>query len=183
MSVIFLAGYPYAGKSFVIDLLIKTISDDLIVISPRDFMDKGLYDDLPENEKREMNIAAWETSLDSLYDQIKANKNNQVIIYDSACASYKKMFPYFVDAKSSGHCVIYVFVDADLSICKKRAGDKWLSSSVIDAYTMRFKENVVRFAKLANKFIKIKNNSNDTPDVSKLIQVINNDDRISESTQ
>ena len=173
--VIFFAGYPFSGKSFIIDLLTRAIPDDLIVISPRDFVDEKLYADLSENEKREMNIAAWEASLDMLYDQVKANKNDQIIIYDSACASYKRMFPYFVDSKSSGHFAIYAFIDADLSICEKRAGDKWLSGSIIDAYTMRFKENITRFAKLANKFIMIKNNSNDLPEVSKIIQVINND--------
>jgi predicted kinase len=175
--IIFMAGYPKAGKSFVVDLICEKTDKDILVISPKECRDDN-YDDLDEDDKREMDISAWSASLDILWEQLKSTDDTEIIIYDTACASLNKMKPYFEGAKEH-HTVVYVFVQASLAKCKERAGSKWLPGEVVNSYTQRFKEDVKTFKELSDYTVIVKNNSDDVPNVDKIIGIIKNgNDRI-----
>ena len=166
--VIFMAGYPYAGKSYVARLLNVRFTQ-ICVIDPKTFRTDN-YESLSEDDKREQNLAVWECSLDLLSDLMK--DKDAVIIYDTACANLERMRPYFQDARIAKHHVIYLFVSADLEKCKIRAGDKWLPEDIIDKYTRNFEVGAPEFGKLAHKTFVVVNNQDTPPDVTKVIDYI-----------
>lgn len=176
-----MAGYPYSGKSLVVDKIVESIPMDVIVVSPKDFRDEQQYATMDEDGKREVNIAAWSSSLDALWDLMHQYDDSEIIIYDTACASYSKMRPYFDEAKRLKHTIVYLFVHAPLTICKRRAGDDWLPKKVIDLYTVRFKGHVQDFANMSDFHIVIKNNTDRAPDVSKVTKIlVEHNDRVYE---
>jgi predicted kinase len=166
-----MAGYPAAGKSYIVNKILAQFQD-AIVISMKDYRTED-YDKLSEEDKKEVNIAGWECSLDDLSEKMK--DKDSLIIYDTACANYEKMSDYFIEAKKIGHKVVYAFINAPLSVCKMRSGNNWLPEGVVSRYKDNFCENIPKFKKLANKFITINNNSGDVPDISRLIAEIDND--------
>lgn len=168
-----MSGLPFSGKSYVVDLFVNNISLDVIIISPKDFIDKSLHNELSEDEQTEVSIAAWEASLDLLWSLIESKDNNQIIIYDTACTSYKRMFPYFDKAKTCGHMILFAFINANLSICEQRAGNKWLPGEVVKAYVTKITNNLPKFIKISDKYIVINNNSG-VPDVSNIESWIKN---------
>lgn len=170
--IIFMAGLPFAGKTFVVDSLLGKIKQDALVISPKDFREDN-YEKLSEPDRREMDIAAWAGSLEYLWVQIQARNDGEIVIYDTACASLDKMRPYFEGAGKNRHAVIYVFVHAGIRTCRERAGEKWLPKEVIDSYKSRFKDSVEKFCEIADHHVVVKNNSSDDPDVSKLVNLVN----------
>lgn len=181
--IIFMAGYPFSGKTFVLDKIIEALDFDVSVVSPRDFIDKDEYEKLDEQRKQEMNVAAWEASLDELWTQTQRDSDGEVIVYDTCCASLKKMRSYFEGAKAKKHTIMFVFVQAPLTVCKERAGEKWLPADVIELYKTRFKENLQEFILMADHYAIIKNSTNKTPDVSKVLRVLvqHHNDRVSQS--
>lgn len=175
-----MAGYPKAGKSFIVNLLCEKVDEDILVISPKDCRDEN-YDKLDEEARREMDISAWSVSLDMLWEQIQETDDSEIIIYDTACASINKMKPYFEGAIKKGHTVVYVFVQAYLSKCRERSGENWLPKEVVNSYTERFKHDVKEFRELSDYTVVIKNNSDEIPDITKLIGLIDHgNERISE---
>ena len=169
--VIFMAGFPYAGKTFVLDKALEKIEKEVTVICPKDYRDNN-YKNLEEEEQRQMNIAAWETSLEMLWESMQTNKNEEIIIYDTACASLKHMRPYFDGAKKYEHRVIYLYVNASLDLCAQRAGDSWLPIDVIKSYKNKFSESIKELARSADKHLIINNNSDKDPEVSKIIELL-----------
>lgn len=179
--IIFMAGYPFAGKSTLLEVFrqnLKQADYEAIIISPKDYRTDD-YETLDEDSKRDMNLAAWECSLELLAEQIKENKDDSIVIYDTSCASLYRMQDYFKLAKKYSHYVIYCYINADLLICENRADGKWFNSDIIDKYKMNFKESVPILTKLADKAIVINNNVE--INVSKLVGVFN--DRISKSSK
>jgi tRNA uridine 5-carbamoylmethylation protein Kti12 len=176
--ICFFSGYPFSGKSFVIEELKKALleeiirtSEDLLVVDPKKYRPDE-YDTLSEEDKREVNISAWECSLEELKEVIEDNPNEHVIIFDTSCASYKRMSEYFTFAKSCKHQVVYVFVNARVETCERRAGNKWMGEVVIQKYKDSFKENIVKFKATADKTIVINNNADVAPDIRKLVAMV-----------
>ena len=172
MSFCFLAGWPFAGKTYVLQKALFLLPENNIqIISPKKYIAELCppeeYEKKSEEERKEINIAAWECALDVLQEAID---KNGTFVYDTACASYGVMWQYFKAAREK-HQVVYVYVKADLETCKKRAGNKWMSESVVKRYQVNFKESVPKLIKLAHKVIIIQNNDGE-PDVSKLIEVL-----------
>lgn len=167
--IIFMAGYPFAGKSHVARLLVDQLPYAASIIDPKTYRDDG-YHALSEEDKRIQNLSIWDVSLELLNETIKASAGNEITIYDTACASYDKMVPYFNAAKKCGHHVVYVFVKALLDVCAQRAGNEWLSDAVIDKYSRNFEANVQRFNQAAQKCFVLDNSSPDgQPDVSEIV--------------
>jgi len=162
---IFMAGYPFCGKSHVARLATEGFPE--CVIDPKKFR-SDKYDTLTESEKREENLDVWEVSLDVLKECLE--KDNPVVLYDTACASYLSMKPYFQLAKNYDRMVIYVWVDADLSVCKERASADWLPESVIDKYKKKFSISRPQLSEFSDGSLVIDNN--DEPDISGLREII-----------
>jgi tRNA uridine 5-carbamoylmethylation protein Kti12 len=171
--IIFLSGFPFAGKSFVVNEIVTKLptSGPVIVIDPKQYRCDN-YEELSEDQKRDENLAVWEVSLDALYEQIKKLSNRTILFYDTACACRSRMEPLFRDAKRAGHHVIYLFVSADLGRCEQRAGSKWLPQEVIDKYIKNFEENITEFKRVSHKMFIVNNDTDETPDVTAIIDYI-----------
>jgi predicted kinase len=178
MAIVFMAGFPYAGKTYIVDKILRNYGDDrdatslwLKVISPKLYRPDD-YERLSESERREIDLAAWECSLEDLEANILlAGMTNDVIIYDTACASLSSMLEYFKLAKSRGHVILYVFVNCPLKICKQRANGK-LSNQIFDKYVQHFKDSIPRLSKMSDKAIVI-NNMEGEPNIRKVLKEIN----------
>ena len=154
MCMVFMSGLPYAGKSLIVNEIIKKLPPSLhvVVLDPKTYRCDN-YDQLNEEQKKDENISIWEATLDVLGEEIKKLSNKSVLIYDTACATRTRMEPYFRDAKKSGHKVLYIFVQASEGKCDERAVDKKLPEEVINRYLDNFSKNVAVFKKLSDRMI------------------------------
>lgn len=164
-----MAGYPFAGKSYVAQLLAEKLPR-VSLINPKTFRTDD-YESLSEEDKRDQNLAVWEVSLDLLAD-LKKEKDSEIFIYDTACANLERMRPYFQDARRFKHHVIYLFVSAELAKCKERAGKAWLPEDVIDKYTRNFETGASKFSSLAHKTFVVPNDTDAAPDLAKVISYV-----------
>jgi predicted kinase len=167
--VIFMAGMPFAGKSYVVDKLVDNLPDEVLVITPKDYRPEE-YDSMTEEQKKEINIAAWECTLELLKAKLKESNNNEIIIYDTSCASYLTMYDYFQTAHDCGHKVIYAFVKTSIEKCKERSKNT-MSNEIMDKYKEKFKDSIKGLSKMSDRFIII--NNDEEPDVSVILRVIN----------
>lgn len=165
-----MAGMPFSGKSFVVEKIKK---EGMIIICPKDYRPDD-YEKYDENDKRDLNIAAWECSLELLAEQINTTRNDIIIIYDTCCASYENMEAYFKLAKKMKHKIVYCYVSCPLDICEKRAGKDW-KKDMIDKYKVNFKISIPRLAKEANFVIKI-NNDGSSLDLTKIERFLHGPD-------
>lgn len=163
-----MAGYPFSGKSHIAEILAK-LHPDINIINPK-LLRPAEYEKMSEDDKRDCNLAAWEVSLEELEEAI-VTRSDKITIYDTCCASFYKMEPYFVLAKQQRHKIIYVFVDSSLELCEKRAGSNWLPKEVIEKYDVNFGVSIEGLAKLADHTIVVKNQE-DEPDVTKIMRLI-----------
>lgn len=172
-----MAGMPFSGKSFVVNKICNELSKNMVVevIDPKCLRSDD-YSDCNEEKRRDINLAAWEVSLDLLMEEIEESPNKDVIIYDTACASLPAMEGHFITARKCKHQIFYVHIKAPLAVCRHRAGDAWLHEDVVSRYISKFKESVPRFTELSDVSFIIDNSSNDNslfePDVSKIIEAI-----------
>ena len=154
---------------FVLGKTVAELEDlSIVIISPKDYRPKG-YEKLKETQQREINLAAWKCTLEALEEAIKTMPTNEIIFYDTSCASFEAMNNYFEVAKKFQHKVFYVFVNASREVCAKRATVN-LPIEVLEKYKMNFKKSVFQFSELADHTVVINNETE--PDVSKLIRLI-----------
>lgn len=165
-----MAGLPYAGKSYVINLIADAIPEkECLVISPKSFREDN-YESLNEDAKREMNIAVWEVSLDYLGGIILKNKNQDLIFYDTACSSLCGMELYFQSAKRNGHKILYVFVHADVETCKARGAP--IKDEIFQRYNIAFSESIEPLINMSDAHVVVMNNDESIPDVAKIVGLI-----------
>lgn len=169
--IVFMAGYPYAGKSVVARNIVEQLPYAANIIDPKSYRDDK-YDQMSEEDKRIQNLSVWEVSLDLLNETIKSTPDNEITVYDTACANYEKMIPSYNAARRSGHHIVYLFVYAPLETCRARAGDAWLSDDVIDKYRRNFEANVPKFKQAAHKDFVLNNGVDGDPDVSEPVDYI-----------
>lgn len=166
-----MAGFPKSGKSFVLDLILSELGEkDVFVVCPVDFRQDD-YDVSNEEERKNIDLAVWEASLDLLWEETCGNDDSEVIVYDTCCASLNKMEPYFKGAKKKGHTVVYLFVKASWKKCEERA-ERWLPEDVVELYKEKFKDSIKGLSGLSDHTIVIENNSDDVPDVSKIMKLL-----------
>ena len=166
-----MAGYPFSGKSYIVELITQKSTKDILVINPKEYRGNN-YDNLSSLEKREVNLSAWETSLDALRVIIRETNNNDITIFDTACASADVMEGVFRDAKSAGHAVLLVYVNADIGVCEKRAGKERLSDDVMKKYETNIASSIKRLWKISDGKIIVDNNYNKEPDITVVLRYI-----------
>lgn len=164
--IIFMAGFPFSGKSYVVDMVTDRLDKKIRVISPKTFL---LGEARTEADRQLEMVSAWEVSLEDLDKHMK--NINEIIIYDTACSSLV-METYFKKAKDLKHKIIYVFVQASLDTCAKRAGDSWLPEQVISKYTNNFEKSIKLFKSIADVTIVIKNDTDSPPDIVRMVNII-----------
>ena len=164
--VIFMAGMPFTGKTYVVNRLARSL--DMIVISPKFFRPDD-YNKMTRDDKTNIDINAWYCSLEQLGMAID-KYGDQIVVFDTSCASLDAMQPYFNKAKFR-HTVLYILVNAPLKICKERAGSKWIPEDVLISYKNNFNQSIPVLSKLAHKYFII--NNIDKPDISQVIKFIN----------
>jgi predicted kinase len=168
--VIFMSGFPFAGKSYVVKLLKEKI--ELTVIDPKEYRTLVEdYDSRSEEDRRDINISAWQCALESLTETLKSAKSEEKIVLDTTCAT-EQMIDYFKMARKKGHKVVTLFVNSNLSLCRERAGKEWITEEVVSKYKSNFDKNLHGFKNLSDLFLVI-NNNGETPDLSKVIEKIN----------
>lgn len=170
--ILFMSGYPYAGKSVAAKMIVDELPFAATIIDPKTWRCDN-YDALNEDDKKDENLSIWETTLELLEETIKKTADNEITIYDTACANRERMLPLFKEARKHHH-VLFVFVKAPLSKCAERAGDKWFSNEVIDKYTKSFEENISVFGSTAHKFHVVSNETDEAPSVRKVVDYIVN---------
>ena len=166
-----MAGFPFSGKSYVLEAILSKIAKEVLVICPKDYRDDNLK--LKKEDQCKMDIAAWDVSLEALWEHMQRVDDTELIFFDTACASLAYMRYYFEGAKRFGHNVGYIYVQANLAECKKRANDKWLPQDVLKRYKKKFIESIEPLIKLSDWHFIIKNNLYDhVPDVSKIVTLL-----------
>jgi adenylate kinase family enzyme len=168
-----MAGFPFSGKTYVVQRLIELCpifqTEFGIIITPTAFRPDD-FDKMSEQAKRDINIAAWECSLDLLKEKIAECDSRYIIIYDTSCASLI-MQPYFELAKQK-HRTIYAFINTNNSMCEQRAQGYFLPKEVIAKYKNNFKISIPVLSKLVNKTVVINNHVEETPNLNVLVREI-----------
>lgn len=167
--LVFMAGMPFAGKSYVVDKFVEKLPDEVLVIAPKDYRPDD-YDNMNEEQKKEVNITAWECTLELLKDNMKQYKKEEIIVYDTSCASYLTMYDYFQTARDCGHKILYIFVKASPEKCKERSGKNAISDEIIGKYKEKFKDSVKGLSKMSDKVIII--NNDEEPDIMAILRAI-----------
>jgi hypothetical protein len=168
--VIFMAGFPKSGKTFVLDLILSKLKKDVFVVCPVDFRQDD-YDESNEEKRRDIDLAAWEASLDLLWEEVCGSDDSNIIVYDTCCASLGKMSPYFKGIRKKGHVIVYLFVKSSWEKCKERA-EAWLPKEVVNLYKDKFKYSIPGLCELSDHVVIVENNSDDVPDVSKIMKLV-----------
>jgi hypothetical protein len=178
-----MSGYPFSGKTFVADKLVSGFGEDnntvVINLSPKSFYNSIIEaegvkeEELSEAVRTEWMLSAWECSLEKLNEFIEDCNPNDIIIYDSGCASADNMLAYFHNARKCGHRIIFVLINCKLSICKERAAGK-LEDHVWKSYTKKFTMSIPVLSKISDNIVVIENNIyNKAPDLSRIMEIIN----------
>jgi len=168
--IVFMAGFPGAGKSHVIRFALNKLTDyDVNVINPKEYR-RSEYDMFSEEEKREEDLCAWELSLDDLRDRLE-EESKETIIFDTACATLRIMKKYFQLAEKHKRKIIYCFVHAPIATCKKRMSNRNINDKIWKEYANKFKESVPELMKLSDHSIII-NNSGEDINVDELINLL-----------
>lgn len=165
-----MAGPPFSGKSYVVQRMVELSGLHIHVITPKDYRPDE-YETLSKVERQEIDISAWEVSLEILQDAIRNSSDDEIIVYDTACASLK-MEPYFEMAKKRNHQLLYVWVDAPSANRQRRANTKWLSPEDNKRYITNFEKSLPVLSGLANTVITINNPDGVEPDVSELVSAV-----------
>ena len=168
--IIFTAGYPSSGKTEFATLLAQQLSSHKVVHIDPAKLRLPEYDSFTPDGQTQARIAAWEVAQDILNESLK-EPNSTIIIFDTCAAKAKSMMPHFANAKVNKHDVVYTFIAASISECKKRAGTKWPSNEVINNYGKEFVESVPKLREASSKFFFVKNN--DDPNRLSLKDAIN----------
>ena len=170
MSVIFMAGWPKSGKSYIVAKLLKQLKGrDVEVVCPRDYLEEN-FEQLEQEDKRANWLAAWRVGLDHLEEQILNSTDDDVLILDTAAASAKVMQYYFTLANKKGHTTVYLFVTASKDMIKQRSGEEW-NEELYEKYRVAFDESIPVLRKEASKAF-ILNNENE-PNIDKIMKFIN----------
>ena len=167
--IVLTAGYPSAGKS----LVCEKIKDKLLItcFDPKDFY-LPEYEELDEDDRKQVAIAAWEICLESLYNDIRDSDNNEAVIFDS-CMANKNQFSHIVDLCSQHkHDLIVIFVHCPIKICKERHKDE-MDDGVWRSYKDRIISILPEFDKFSRKVFLIKNDKGESDiDVSKIVSFL-----------
>lgn len=166
--ILFTSGFPYAGKTLFLDILLDTFNTegeeeeegeikdelDIVRICPKEYYPDN-FDTLHDNDKSTFAISAWEVSLEETEKAIEEHENKTLIVLDTAAAKVKKMRPLFSIAKKRGHSVIYVFINSSLEDRQNRTNDD--VERFEEYYANSFKITVPHLKSLSDTFMLIKN--------------------------
>lgn len=164
--VIFMAGYPFAGKSYVVGKLLELLPNEyhVVVINPKEYVSGSTKEEISDSK-----LYAWEVCLDVLESSIM-NKDDKIILFDTACATYSIMSKFFKLAKSQGRMIVYCWVESLISLCISRSNGGF-SGDIIKKYKEKFSVSVSKLSELADTVVIIKN-INKNVDVSDLVNLV-----------
>lgn len=151
--LIIMGGPPFVGKSTFLNFLKDCVS----VIDPKEFLVPE-HEKLNSEEKLNAQISAWECAMELLDEKVKSSKNGDIIVFDTAASSADPILERIKIARKYGHRVMYVFVMAELSKCKERAGDRWIGDDVMSRYKDKFINSIPIIKRASDEFRKIDNN-------------------------
>lgn len=158
--ILFVAGYPLAGKSEFCHILCEELQKEERkippeLISPAEWQPDN-YDQLPEPERREYAISAWEVAIERTQQAITNKRNrNSLIILDTAASKLLTMRPLFHFARLRGHHVIYAIISSDLADRQSRTTRDL--SLLEEEYTKAFRESIPALKRVSDTFLVIKN--------------------------
>lgn len=156
--ILFTSGFPYAGKSEFVRLLLEELGNEgtNIVIEPKSFYPQG-FDKLPDAKQQAIGIACWDVCMEETNKAITSAPPTDLIILDTAAKRFHMMRPLFMNAKVRQHKVFYVFIGASADECKKRSEGKWKESFEED-YSNSFATSVPSLKRMSDVFKLIVNN-------------------------
>lgn len=162
--ILFTGGFPYSGKSLLLDKLLENFNIDsedgvqnaleVVRMCPKDLLPEN-HSTLPESEKSDWAISAWEMCIEETLEILEKYDNKTLIIFDTAAAKVKRMRTLFSKAKKMRHTVIYAFIHADLVERKERT--KIDLEKFENYYRDSFKVTVPHLKMISDKFMLIKN--------------------------
>jgi predicted kinase len=164
--IIFMAGYPFSGKSYVVGKLLELLPNDyhVVVINPKEYVSGNTEEEIADSK-----LYAWEACLDVLESSIM-NKDDRVVLFDTACATYGIMSKFFKLAKSQGRRVVYCFVSSPISLCVSRSNGSF-SSRIVEKYKEKFLVSIPKLSELADDVFVVEN-INKSVDVSSLVGLV-----------
>lgn len=149
-----MVGLPCSGKSVFVKTLEKLAGDNLLSIRP-----EAIYPDninsMPEEERRDYHIAAWDVCIEQLYDNLNKDIN---IVLDTCGSDNSFISDLVVDSKRENHEVLIVYVHARKAECIRRARKigRVIEESVWDRYIAKFKEVVPEYKEKATHFLVVR---------------------------
>lgn len=159
--IIFLAGYPFSGKSSFAHKLIEALPGRKIIhIDPKKLLPNE-YDSLSQEDQRNAMISAWEVANETLTNSM-SEPDDTIIIFDTCASKITNMLQHFINARANKHAIVCCFVAATLDECKQRAGNKWPSQDVINNYAANFTDSLPKFKRASDKFFFLKNSTDET---------------------
>jgi GTPase SAR1 family protein len=156
--IVFMSGPPHVGKSSFIEMLLHYIKDvDVTVVDPKQFLPEE-YTTADETTRTELNICAWQVALEELSTLITNKVANDVVILDTCGSSHDSMAPLFINAKLSGHPIVYISMDADDDKLEEYGADKFLGAGIINKYRTSLRSTIPSLARKADRYFSIENN-------------------------
>lgn len=163
--ILFTGGFPFAGKSLLLDKLLENFNVEneedgiqnaleIVRMCPKDLLPEN-HSTMPEKEKSDWAISAWETCIEETLETLEEYENKTLIIFDTAAAKVKRMRALFSKAKKLRHTVIYVFVHSDLAERKERT--KIDLEKFENHYRNSFKVTVPHLKMISDKFMLVRN--------------------------
>ena len=152
--ILFTSGFPYAGKTKFVKLLLDKI-DHAIHIDPKDYYMEN-FEELNNDEQSAVGITAWEMSLERAEKCINKLPNKALIILDTCCAKINSVRSVIHEARRAGHNIYCIYVDSSLENRKSRAPGK-----DIESYQQRYADDFLitlpKLKDLADTFMIIVN--------------------------
>ena len=169
--ILFMSGFPKSGKSSFAELLVKNLDNKLCLhINPADYYPDN-FDDLPQEEKTDIAVTAWEMSLERADKSITSLPNRALAIVDTCCSSALNMRPLLLNAKVRGHDVFVVYIDTPLEKRIERTGDKNLTN-LEERYKKSFGEALPMLRKNSKEFIIVGNGSDGLSELDKYARIM-----------
>jgi len=161
--ILFTGGFPYSGKTKLIETLSTELKHKLVLhINPKRWLPDD-YKTLYDEDKQIWNISAWELGLERAFLGITKMPNQALIVLDTAASRIDPLLPLIKDSKKRGHTVIYVYVHSSAADRKERASDQArLIEKLEIKYAADFKTAIPQMKSLADEFVIIKNESEQT---------------------
>lgn len=133
-------GLPFSGKSYFVNKLIEKY-EDIILVDPKSYLPPE-FETLDESLQSQFRIASWSVCTDYL-NSVSQSSNGKIYLFDSTASAQQAIGDLATRFRIDGNATILIKINTELSVCKARAGDKWMNADVEQKYLRNFSKCVI----------------------------------------